>query len=63
MSKGPRNGMVDVTLALSYLELGATGLGLGTCWAGLVQGAVFSLPQLKKELGIPERRAPKITRR
>ena len=52
--KQDANGMVDVTLALSYLELAATAMGLGTCWAGLVQGAVLSSPQLKKELGIPE---------
>jgi nitroreductase/ferredoxin len=48
------NGLVDVTLALSYLELAATSKGLGTCWAGLVQGAMLSLPQMKKEMGIPE---------
>ena len=52
--KSDPNGLVDVTLALSYLELGATGMGLGTCWAGLVQGALLSSPQLKKEMGIPE---------
>jgi nitroreductase len=33
-------GMVDVSLALSYLELAAQKLGLGTCWAGLVEAAV-----------------------
>ena len=48
------NGLVDVTLALSYLELAATAKGLGTCWAGLVQGAMLSSPQMKKEMGIPE---------
>jgi nitroreductase/NAD-dependent dihydropyrimidine dehydrogenase PreA subunit len=48
------NGLVDVTLALSYLELAATSKGLGTCWAGLVQGAMLSSPQMKKEMGIPE---------
>jgi nitroreductase/NAD-dependent dihydropyrimidine dehydrogenase PreA subunit len=47
-------GLVDVTLALSYLELAATSKGLGTCWAGLVQGAMLFSPQLKKEMGIPE---------
>jgi nitroreductase len=52
--KSDLNGMVDVTLALSYLELAATAKGLGTCWAGMVQGAILSSPQLKKELGIPE---------
>jgi len=52
--KQDANGMVDVTLALSYLELAAISPGLGTCWAGLVQGAILSSPQLKKEMGIPE---------
>jgi nitroreductase/NAD-dependent dihydropyrimidine dehydrogenase PreA subunit len=48
------NGLVDVTLALSYFELSATTKGLGTCWAGLVQGAILSSLQFKKEMGIPE---------
>jgi len=48
------NGLVDVTLALSYLELAASAGGLGTCWAGLVQGAMLSSPRIKKEMGIPQ---------
>ena len=48
-----RNGLVDVTLALSYLELAAMGYGLGTCWAGLLQGAMTSFPALKEVVGIP----------
>jgi nitroreductase/NAD-dependent dihydropyrimidine dehydrogenase PreA subunit len=48
-----RNGMVDLTLALSYLDLMAPTMGLGTCWAGLVQGALLSSPPLKEILGIP----------
>ena len=48
-----RNGMVDLTLALSYLDLAAVQFGLGTCWAGLLQGALVSLPDLKQDLGIP----------
>lgn len=47
------NGMVDLTLALSYLELAAPTLRLGTCWAGLLQRAVLSSPSLKEALGIP----------
>lgn len=47
------NGMVDLTLALSYLELTAPLYGLGACWAGLLQGALMSQPQLKQQLGIP----------
>ncbi len=49
-----RNGMVNLTLALSYLELAASGMGLGTCWAGLLQGAIMSNPALKQAVGIPE---------
>ncbi len=48
------NGMVDLTLALSYLELAALPMGLGTCWAGLLQGVLRSWPPLKQALGIPE---------
>ena len=48
------NGMVDLTLALSYLELAAPVLGLGTCWAGLLQGALLSHVPLKAVAGIPE---------
>ena len=47
------NGMVDLTLALCYLDLVAPTLGLGTCWAGLLQRALLSSPSLKEVLGIP----------
>jgi nitroreductase/NAD-dependent dihydropyrimidine dehydrogenase PreA subunit len=50
------NGMVDLTLALSYLELAAPSVGLGTCWAGLLQGALRSNKSLKQALGISEKR-------
>ena len=48
-----RNGMVSLTLALSYLELAAPVFGLGTCWAGLLQGAMLTNPALKQAVGIP----------
>jgi len=48
------NGMVDLTLALSYLELAAPSMGLGTCWAGLLQGVLRSWAPLKEALGIPQ---------
>jgi len=47
-------GMVDLTLALSYLDLFAPVMGLGTCWAGLLQGALVNSPAVKKAVGIPE---------
>ena len=53
-SKAAGNGMVDLTLALSYLELVAPTMGLGTCWAGLLQGVLLSWSPLKEALGIPE---------
>lgn len=55
MAPGPSPvRMVDLTLALSYLELAAPQYGLGTCWAGLLQGALLASPSLKQELAIPE---------
>jgi nitroreductase len=48
------NGLVDVTIALSYLDLLAPVMGLGTCWAGLLQGAILSSAALKRMVGIPE---------
>ncbi len=46
------NGMVDVTLALSYFELAATASGLGTCWAGLLEGALHSFAPVQEALGL-----------
>ena len=51
--KEASNGMVDLTLALSYFDLAAPAMGLGTCWAGLLQGALLSSPDLKQKLGLP----------
>ncbi|MGD0230952.1 MAG: nitroreductase family protein [Syntrophorhabdales bacterium] len=48
------NGLVDLTLALSYLDLLAPTIGLGTCWAGLLEGALLSSPSLREIVGIPE---------
>jgi nitroreductase/NAD-dependent dihydropyrimidine dehydrogenase PreA subunit len=48
------NGTVDLTLALSYLDLLASTMDLGTCWAGLLQGALINSPSVKKAVGIPE---------
>jgi nitroreductase/NAD-dependent dihydropyrimidine dehydrogenase PreA subunit len=48
-----RNGMVNLSLALSYLELIATTYGLGTCWAGLLQMALGAVPEIKAVAGIP----------
>lgn len=47
-------GLVDLTIALSYLDLLAPTMGLGTCWAGLLQGALLSSASLRDEVGIPK---------
>jgi nitroreductase/NAD-dependent dihydropyrimidine dehydrogenase PreA subunit len=48
------NGLVDCSIALSYLELAAMPLGLGTCWAGLLRGAMLNTPQMPKSMGLPK---------
>jgi nitroreductase len=48
------NGLIDLTLALSYLELLAPTLGLGTCWAGVLQGALLASPSARAAVGIAE---------
>jgi len=52
--KAAANGMADVILALSYFELAAPTLGLGTCWAGLLQGALLSSSETREALGLPK---------
>lgn len=46
-------GQTDLTIALAYLELMAPAVGLGACWAGLVQGALAGSSALKSVVGIP----------
>jgi nitroreductase/NAD-dependent dihydropyrimidine dehydrogenase PreA subunit len=52
--KEAMNGMVDLTIALSYLDLFAPAMDLGACWAGLLQGALVNIPSIKAVVGIPE---------
>jgi len=52
--KEAMNGTVDLILALSYLDLLAPAMKLGTCWAGLLQGAILNSPAIKQAVGIPE---------
>lgn len=52
VNKEARNGLVDTTIALSYLDLIAPKYGLGTCWAGLLQGAMLYWPPVKEAMGI-----------
>lgn len=49
-------GLVDLSIALSYLELTAPTMGLGTCWAGLLEGALLFWPPARDALGITRER-------
>jgi len=52
--KEATTGMMDVSLALSYLDLAAQKLGLGTCWAGLVEGALQGSAKVRESVGLPD---------
>jgi nitroreductase/NAD-dependent dihydropyrimidine dehydrogenase PreA subunit len=45
-------------IALTYLELAALSLGLGTCWAGYFNTAANSYPPLLKALDLPQDHLP-----
>jgi nitroreductase/NAD-dependent dihydropyrimidine dehydrogenase PreA subunit len=42
------------TIALTYLELAATSLGLGCCWAGYLEKAATFFPPMQEALALPE---------
>ncbi len=42
------------TIAMTYLELAAPSLGLGTCWGGFFNAAAMFWPPLQKALGLAE---------
>ena len=48
------NGMVDLSIALSYFELISVSAGLGTCWLGLISRALKYSEPLKEVVGLPE---------
>lgn len=45
---------VDPIIALSYIELYAQSLGLGTCWCGFAQACFKLMPSLSKMVEIPD---------
>lgn len=45
---------VDPIIALSYIELYAQSLGLGTCWCGLAQACFKLMPKLAEMVKIPD---------
>lgn len=48
------SGLVDLTLALSYLDLVAVTMGLGACWIGLVRRALGAWEPIQKTINLPE---------
>jgi nitroreductase/NAD-dependent dihydropyrimidine dehydrogenase PreA subunit len=46
--------IVDCTSALSYLDLAAPSLGLGTCWGGFFMLAIAQWPPILEALALPE---------
>ena len=47
-------GDIDPVIALSYFELYANSLGLGTCWCGFAEACFKIMPELKNILNIPK---------
>ncbi|RPH50866.1 MAG: 4Fe-4S dicluster domain-containing protein [Desulfobacteraceae bacterium] len=45
---------VSCTIALTYLELAASSLGLGCCWAGYFNAAATTFPPMMEALALPE---------
>ena len=41
------------TIALTYLELAASAMGLGSCWAGWFNAAATTFPPMKEALALP----------
>jgi nitroreductase/NAD-dependent dihydropyrimidine dehydrogenase PreA subunit len=46
--------LTSCTIALTYLELAATGFGMGCCWAGYFMKAADDYPPLLQALALPE---------
>lgn len=42
------------TIALAYLELAATSMGLGCCWAGYFNAAATTFPPMQEALSLPD---------
>lgn len=47
-------GLVDSVVSLTYADIYAPSIGLGTCWAGFVMILLGVFPPLHKILGIPD---------
>ena len=47
-------GNADSHIALSYFELLAQSMGIGTVWNGMIKDALHKIPELSTRLGIPD---------
>ena len=56
--KADRTAPTAATIALTYLELAAHAMGVGTCWAGYFNVAAGMWPPLKTALDLPPDEAP-----
>lgn len=52
--KENRTAPSTCTIALTYLELAATGMGLGCCWAGYFNAAAVTFPPMTAALSLPQ---------
>ena len=52
--KDNRTAPAACTIALTYLELAATSMGLGCCWAGYFNAAATTFPPMMKALALPD---------
>lgn len=52
-AKDNRMAPATCTIALTYLELAATSLGLGCCWAGYFNAAATTFPPMMEALHLP----------
>ena len=55
-SKENRIAPMDCVIALTYLELAASSMGMGCCWAGYFRNAAVNYPPLTQALCFPEGR-------
>ncbi|MDD2851908.1 MAG: nitroreductase family protein [Desulfuromonadaceae bacterium] len=53
-AKSDRLAPSTCTIALTYLELAATSMGLGGCWAGYFNAAATTFPPMMAALALPE---------
>jgi nitroreductase/NAD-dependent dihydropyrimidine dehydrogenase PreA subunit len=52
-SKEDLMAQTSSTIALSYLELAGTSMGIGCCWAGYFNAAAVNFPPMTEAIGLP----------